>query len=299
MDTQSSIESYHGALKRWLSTDVRGLQGRRVDWLVWRLCTPVSNHYMHLMERKFNGFVVNKTIENIVQKSIFKSRDITSIHMSAPTFPGGSWIVKSLDSGHAYEVSRPFFKYACCSCPWGLRGNFCKHQCAIILQHTDISESMLLEFCGTYFGTNRGGLEAMFGASVPDDFFEDEDEESCVDLDTCNISDAFEEGNECGDEDLSFSHGLTQESALQRVDEVLEAIKNECEEGGHQLALHVHAILSRVLTDVHKMRIQSNARDLHPNVVFERMDDDTPNSIKRLKDFHEKYMAPSKKRKNG
>jgi hypothetical protein len=31
--------------------------------------------------------------------------------------------------------------------------------------------------------------------------------------------------------------------------------------------------------------------DLHPNVVFERMDDDTPNSIKRLKDFHKKYMV--------
>ncbi len=88
MDTQSSIESYHGALKRWLSTDVRGLQGRRVDWLVWRLCTPVSNQYMHLMKPKFNGFVVNKTIENIVQKNILKSRDIRSIHMSAPTFPG-------------------------------------------------------------------------------------------------------------------------------------------------------------------------------------------------------------------
>ena len=68
MDTQSSIESYRGALKRCLSTDMRGLQGRRVDWLVWRLCTPVSNHYMHLMEKKSNDFVMNKTIENIVQK---------------------------------------------------------------------------------------------------------------------------------------------------------------------------------------------------------------------------------------
>jgi hypothetical protein len=47
------------------------------------------------------------------------------------------------------------------------------------------------------------------------------------------------------------------------------------------------------------MRIQSNAEDLHPNVVFERMDDDTPNSIKRLKDFHEKYMVLSKKQKIG
>jgi hypothetical protein len=105
---------------------------------VWRLCTPVSNHYMHLMEKKFNGFVVNKTIENIVQKSILKSRDIKSIHMVPSIYAGGSWRVKSLDADHSYEVYRPYLKYVFCSCPWGLRRNFCKHQCAMILQHTDI-----------------------------------------------------------------------------------------------------------------------------------------------------------------
>ena len=167
------------------------------------------------MKRKFNGFVVNKTIKNIVQKNILKSRNIEYIHMSPPTYPGESWIIKSLDSGHAYEIFRPCLKYACCSCPWGLREFFCTHQCAIILQYTDISESMLLEFCGTYFGTNRGGLRAMFEASVPADFFEDKDEESCVILESCNIPDAFEEDNKCGDEELRISQGLTQESALE------------------------------------------------------------------------------------
>ena len=117
MDTQSSIEFYHGALKRWLSTEVRGLQGRRVDWLVWRLCTSVSNHYMHLMDKKMNDFVMNKTIENFVQKNILKSKDIKSIPMIPPTYAGGSWIVKSLDADHSYEVHRPYLKYACCSCP--------------------------------------------------------------------------------------------------------------------------------------------------------------------------------------
>ena len=50
--------------------------------------------------------------------------------------------------------------------------------------------------------------------------------------------------------------------------------------------------------DVHRKRIQSNAGDLHSNVVFEKMDEDTPNSIKRLKNFHEKYMVQSNKQKN-
>ena len=56
-----------------------------------------------------------------------------------------------------------------------------------------------------YFVTNRGGLGAMFEASVPDDFFEDKDEESCVVLESCNIPDAFEEDNECEDEKLHIS----------------------------------------------------------------------------------------------
>jgi hypothetical protein len=33
-DTQMGIESYHGALKRWLTFDTQGLRGRRIDWLV-------------------------------------------------------------------------------------------------------------------------------------------------------------------------------------------------------------------------------------------------------------------------
>ena len=105
--------------------------------------------------KKFNDFVVNKTIENIVQKNILKSKNIKSIHMNLGIYAGGSRIVKSLDADHSYKISRPYLKYACCSYPYGLRKNFCKHQCAIILQYTNNSESVLLEFCGTYFRRNR------------------------------------------------------------------------------------------------------------------------------------------------
>ena len=148
---------------------------------------------MYTRFQPLHAFDVNKTIENFVQKSILKSRDIKSIHMIPPTYAGESWIVKSLDADHSYEVHRPYLKYACCSCPWGLRGNFCKHQYAIILQHTDVSESMLLKFCGSYFGTNRGGLGAMFEAPVPDNFFEDGDEESFSVIESCNIPVTIEE----------------------------------------------------------------------------------------------------------
>jgi len=34
-DTQVSIESYRGALKRWLAFDTKGFRKHKIDWLVW------------------------------------------------------------------------------------------------------------------------------------------------------------------------------------------------------------------------------------------------------------------------
>jgi hypothetical protein len=47
--------------------------------------------------------------------------------------------------------------YACCSYKWAIWGNLCKHQIVIILLSTNIFKSILLEFYGTYFGSQRGG----------------------------------------------------------------------------------------------------------------------------------------------
>ena len=38
--------------------------------------------------------------------------------------------------------------------------------------------------------------------------------------------------------------------------------------------------------------------NFHPNVVDKRIDDDTPNSIKRLKDFYEKIYGTIKETEN-
>jgi hypothetical protein len=51
-DTQTSIKSYYGALKRWLALDTKGFKGRKIDWLVWQLTTTITHHYMHTLEMK-------------------------------------------------------------------------------------------------------------------------------------------------------------------------------------------------------------------------------------------------------
>jgi len=140
-DTQASIESYHGALKHWFSLETKGLRGRRIDWLVWRLTTTVIRHYMHIAEMKKRGFIRNKVVERIVKTSVEKATLIPHTNVTHgindSNETGHAWMVQSLQHPNmTYEVPLPFTKYACCTCEWALRGNLCKHKVAIFFTCT-------------------------------------------------------------------------------------------------------------------------------------------------------------------
>ncbi len=61
-----------------------------------------------------------------------------------------------------YKVPLFFTKYACCTCEWALCGNLCKHQVAIFLTCTDLIKKNIIQYCGTWYGSNRGGFATMF-----------------------------------------------------------------------------------------------------------------------------------------
>ncbi len=65
-DTRINIESYHGALKRWLALDTKSFRGRKIDWLVWPLIITITHHYMQTLEMKKRGFIENKVMEAII-----------------------------------------------------------------------------------------------------------------------------------------------------------------------------------------------------------------------------------------
>ena len=75
-DTNNNIESYHDALKRWLSEFTRDASGRRLVWLMWRLTISIVFHYMYIEEHKFKDFNPNKKIEAIVGKGMEKVRSV-------------------------------------------------------------------------------------------------------------------------------------------------------------------------------------------------------------------------------
>ncbi len=145
-DTQASIESYHGALKRRLVLDTKGLRGCRLDWLVWQLITTIARHYMHTLEMKKKGFIKNKVMEAIVTRSVEKAALIPFTHVYQPTLENdGAWVVQSQCIPNViYTLKFPFTEMFCCTCEWALRGNMCKHQIVVILTCTDISQEDII-----------------------------------------------------------------------------------------------------------------------------------------------------------
>ncbi len=96
-DTQTSIEYYHGPLKRWFSLETKGLQGRQIDRLMSILMTMVVKHYMHTTEMKKCRFIRNKVVEHIVKTSIEKATLILHTNVT-------HGIDDSNETGHAWMV---------------------------------------------------------------------------------------------------------------------------------------------------------------------------------------------------
>ena len=93
-DTTSSIEAYHGALKRWMLVDNRDNHGKRIDFLVWQLTTPIVSHFMYMQSRKLNEFVLSKSLETIVKNNIARAKMIPVEDIDHPTEVGKVWKVK-------------------------------------------------------------------------------------------------------------------------------------------------------------------------------------------------------------
>jgi hypothetical protein len=96
-DTQVSIESYHGALKHWFSLKTKGLKRHQIDWLVWKLTTITTWHYLHTSQMKKRGFIKNKVVKHIVKTNVEKATIlIPFMHVSQLSFQTYNYrIIKS------------------------------------------------------------------------------------------------------------------------------------------------------------------------------------------------------------
>jgi hypothetical protein len=159
-NTQANIESYHGALKRWLVLDTKGLRGHRIDWLVWQLTTKITHHYMHTLEMKKKGFIKKKGYGGHYYIKCGKG----SPYSTQPTFENdGTWGIQSQRLPNViYVVKFPFTKIFCCTCEWALQGNICKHEIVVIFTCINIFGKDIIKYCGTWYGSHLRGLDHMF-----------------------------------------------------------------------------------------------------------------------------------------
>jgi hypothetical protein len=144
-DTQTSIQSYHGALKCWFFLEIEGLRSRWIDWLMWRLTKTITKHYMHITKMKKRMFIRNKVVERIVKTSVEKATLILHTNVTHGIDDSKktchAWMVQSQQHPNmTYKVPLPFTKYICYTCEWALHGNLCIHQVVIFLTCTDLTK---------------------------------------------------------------------------------------------------------------------------------------------------------------
>jgi hypothetical protein len=98
---------------------------------------------------------------------IKKEALIPPIHVFQPTFEGdedyGILMVRNQQHPNVvYKLQSPFIEYASCTCEWAIHGNLCKHKVLVLLTSTDLAKDNIIKYCGTWFGSNCGGFQAMF-----------------------------------------------------------------------------------------------------------------------------------------
>jgi hypothetical protein len=112
-------------------------------------------------------FIKNKVVECIVKANVEKATLIPYTHVTHGMDDfnkiGHAWMVQSQECPNVtYKVLLPFTKYACCTFEWVLHGNLCKHQIVICLTCTDFTKGNIIQYCGTWYGSNCEGFATMF-----------------------------------------------------------------------------------------------------------------------------------------
>ncbi len=96
-----------------------------------------------------------------------KTKLITHINVIQFTLEGednvNAWKVKNQTHIHViYNLNYIFIEYASFTCKWALSGNLCKHQVIILLACSNLTNDDIVNYCGMWYGSNHGGLNAMF-----------------------------------------------------------------------------------------------------------------------------------------
>jgi len=216
---------------------------------------------------KKHGFIKNKVVEHIVKTSVEKATLILHTNITHGiddlNETGHAWMVQNQQYlNMTYKVSLPFTKYVCCTCEWALCGNLCKHQVAIFPTCTDLTKENIIQYCGTWYGFDRGGFATMFADPTYLHIYDNESDDEKADedhsekpwvVDMCELmrpDDTSPNVEKEKDHNQPSSSSISTEKMFAQMGDIMQEIINEVKEGGVQFIDHTTSLLHVIATNV-------------------------------------------------
>jgi len=198
---------------------------------------------------KKHKFVKNKFVEHIVKTNVEKATLIPHTNVTHGIDDsnkiGHVWMVRSQQHlNMTYKVPLPFTKYVCCTCEWALCGNLCKHQIAIFLTCIDLIKKYIIQYCGTWYGSNYGSFATMFADPTYLHIYDNESDDEKADenhskkpwvIDMCELmrlNDTSPNVEKKKDHNQPSSSSTPMEKMFIQMGDTMQEIINEVKEGG-------------------------------------------------------------------
>jgi hypothetical protein len=190
-----------------------------------------------------------------------------------------------------------------------LHGNLCKHQVAIFLTCNDLTKENIIQYYGTWYGSDHGGFATMFAnptyLHINDNEFDDEEadenhfEKPWV-VDMCELmrpNDTSPNVEKEKDHNQPSSSSTSTKKTIAHMGDIMQEFINEVKESGVQLIDHNTSLLHVIATDVQGIRLSKVNEIMHPGMVFHCVNDGFGNSVHRMKDWHETMLEHGNIRK--
>jgi hypothetical protein len=156
-----------------------------------------------------------------------------------------------------------------------LQGNLCKHQIVIILMATNVTQEYVIDYCGTWYKSNCGGLMSMFvdhkhvldGSNFKDDGEVDGDEK-VINIDLIKTMDVIvHPTNKVGGFAKQINSIAPLEEALVCLNHTMQEIVEECTQGGVALCDHATSIMKIVALEIQNICLIKANESLHPRMM--------------------------------
>jgi len=185
-----------------------------------------------------------------------------------------------------------FIEYASCTYEWALRGNLCKHQIIIILMATNVTQEYVIDYYGTWYKFNRGGLMSLFvnhkhildGLDFKDDGEIDGDEK-VINIDLIKTMDEVVHPiDKVGGFEKQRNSIAHLEEALVCLNHTMQEIVEKCTQGGVAFCDHATSIMKIVALKIQNICLIKANESLHLGMPLHDVNDGLRYLVHRLKD---------------